>query len=352
MCVGMLPMNTSRPLFANPNMRKAVNYAVDRTAYGVQAGPLRGDAARPVPAAGRCPATRTSTPIPRIPTSSRRAISRAGIPETRCGRSPSTTARPAAVNQAQAQIVRQNLIDIGFEPTMVGFAGGSIYDAIGTRRRAVRPRRERGLVRGLARPLGLHPAHGRHDDPRRPGQHQLRPISTTRSSTTGCTRRTQLIGDERYDAFQQIEHDLVRDAAPWAAMRTYNNSVLLLAANRVPAYSAPYGSRLAQLCLRPEITTDDSLSTSPTAWRTCRLPCSQQRDGQHDHGRLRDRRRDGACRRRLRRRVGDADVRATRAREVRRRDDQRRRRRRARRDVLPESVEREQRDDGRRRRPS
>ena len=33
----------------------------------------------------------------------------------------------------------------------------------------------------------------------------------------------ELIGDERYDAFQQIEHDLVRDAAPAAAMRTYNN---------------------------------------------------------------------------------------------------------------------------------
>ena len=33
----------------------------------------------------------------------------------------------------------------------------------------------------------------------------------------------ELIGDERYDAFQQIEHDLVRDAAPAASMRTYNN---------------------------------------------------------------------------------------------------------------------------------
>ena len=30
----------------------------------------------------------------------------------------------------------------------------------------------------------------------------------------------QLIGDERYDAFRDIEHDLVRDAAPSASMRT------------------------------------------------------------------------------------------------------------------------------------
>ena len=34
-----MPLNTERPTFANLNMRKAVNYAVDRTAYGDQAGP-------------------------------------------------------------------------------------------------------------------------------------------------------------------------------------------------------------------------------------------------------------------------------------------------------------------------
>jgi len=39
MCVGMLAMNTSRPTFADANMRKAVNYAVDRASYAAQAGP-------------------------------------------------------------------------------------------------------------------------------------------------------------------------------------------------------------------------------------------------------------------------------------------------------------------------
>ena len=33
-----MPLNTERPLFANLNMRLAVNYAVDRTAYGDAAG--------------------------------------------------------------------------------------------------------------------------------------------------------------------------------------------------------------------------------------------------------------------------------------------------------------------------
>ena len=41
-CVGYLPLNTERPLFANLNMRKAVNYALDRTAYAAAAGPYAG----------------------------------------------------------------------------------------------------------------------------------------------------------------------------------------------------------------------------------------------------------------------------------------------------------------------
>ena len=38
----MLPLNTARPLFADANMRKAVNFAIDRSAYGAQAGPYAG----------------------------------------------------------------------------------------------------------------------------------------------------------------------------------------------------------------------------------------------------------------------------------------------------------------------
>ena len=92
-CVGYMPLNTERPLFANLNMRKAVNFAVDRTAYGEPGGAVRGVPVRPVARRRACPGTRTSTSIPIIRTSSGRATSRAGTPVTLCGRSPSTTAR-------------------------------------------------------------------------------------------------------------------------------------------------------------------------------------------------------------------------------------------------------------------
>ena len=43
-------------------------------------------------------------------------------------------------NPAQYQIVRQNLIDIGFDVTGVGFAGADIYDAsVGAMSRSTSP---------------------------------------------------------------------------------------------------------------------------------------------------------------------------------------------------------------------
>lgn len=41
-CLGMIPLNTERPLFADESMRKAVNFAIDRTALAATAGPYAG----------------------------------------------------------------------------------------------------------------------------------------------------------------------------------------------------------------------------------------------------------------------------------------------------------------------
>ena len=74
----------------------------------------------------------------------------------------------------------------------------------------------------------------------------------------------ELVGDERYDAFQQIEHDLVRDAAPAASMRTYNNRYLFSRRMGCYHYHGAYQSMdLIHLCVRPEITTDDSVAYEP-----------------------------------------------------------------------------------------
>ena len=101
-------------------------------------------------------------------------------------------------------------------------------------------------------------------------------------------RRTSSSDDERYDAFQQIEHDLVRDAAPAASMRLYNNRYFFSRRMGCHHYLTVYGIDLAQLCLRPEITTDDSVVYRARR-RSARPRPALQRDGRHGHRRLRDR---------------------------------------------------------------
>ena len=78
----------------------------------------------------------------------------------------------------------------------------------------------------------------------------------------------ELIDDERYDAFEQIEHDLVRDAAPCGVHAALQQPLLVLAADGVPHYLTVYGIDLAQLCLRPEITTDDAVTSEPGSGTT------------------------------------------------------------------------------------
>ena len=93
-CVGYLPLNTERPTFADANMRKAVNYAVDRTAYADQAGPYAGSPFDQYLPPGM-PGYEDIQAYPDHQTSNARATSRTGIPEIPRGRSPSTTDRAA-----------------------------------------------------------------------------------------------------------------------------------------------------------------------------------------------------------------------------------------------------------------
>jgi peptide/nickel transport system substrate-binding protein len=266
-CVGMLPMNTSRPLFANANMRKAVNFAIERTAYGEQAGPFAATPHDQYLPPGM-PGYEDIQVYPDHPD-----LERA---RDLAGWHPGDPLRPITVyyrtsgstNQAQYQIVRQNLMDIGFEVTGVGFSGANIYDAIETRGAPFDLAVSVGWCEDWHDPWsfvqlldgttihdgGLNFNWSYFDDP----------VFNARMHAAD-----QLFGDERFDAFQQLEHDLVRDAAPWAAMRTYNNRYLFSRRMGCHHYQAAYGIDFDQLCVRPEITTDDtSLSEPPTGSST------------------------------------------------------------------------------------
>jgi peptide/nickel transport system substrate-binding protein len=267
-CVGMLPMNTSRPLFADVNMRKAVNYAVDRTAYGDQAGPYAATPHDQYLPPGM-PGYEDIQVYPDHPD-----LERA---RELAGWHPGDPLRPITVyyrssgtiNPAQYQIVRQNLIDIGFDVTGVPFSGGTIYDAISTR----------------GEPFDLAVSVGWCEDYHDPWDYIQLFDGTTIHDGGGNNNwayfddpvfnermhaAADLIGDERYDAFEQIEHDLVRDAAPWAAMRLYNNRDFFSQRIGCQLYNAPQyaGADFANLCVRPAITTDDATVLEPATGTT------------------------------------------------------------------------------------
>ena len=258
-CVGYMPLNTERPTFANLNMRKAVNFAVDRTAYGDQAGPYAASPFDQLLAPGM-PGYEDINVYPDHPD-----LARA---RDLAGWHPGDPLRPitvyyrsgSPVNEAQYQVVRQNLMDIGFDVTGVGWAGGEIYHRMGIRGEPFDLGVSGGWCSDYNDPwdwIFLYDGTTIHD-----GEGNLNysyfndPVFNDRMHAAN-----ELVGDERYDAFQQIEHDLVRDAAPAASMRTYNNRYLFSRRMGCYHYTAAYQSMdLIHLCVRPEITTDDSIA--------------------------------------------------------------------------------------------
>jgi len=133
-CIGFLAFNNQNRLFkGNAALRRAVNYAVDRTDYIAPAGPF---AARPwsrllSPAAVGSGATQ---PYPAHANLAKaRKLARGHL---RGGKITVYYRSSGTTSPAQAQVVRNALIALGFKPeriTMKGFSGGNIYAAMGVK---------------------------------------------------------------------------------------------------------------------------------------------------------------------------------------------------------------------------
>ena len=268
-CVGYLPLNTERQVFGGPNglnMRKAVNYALDRTAYAAAAGPYAGTPFDQLLPPGM-PGYEDIDVYPAHPD-----VERA---RDLAGWHPGDPLRPITVyyrssgtiNPAQYQIVKSNLEQIGFQVTGVGWSGGEIYTRMGTRGEPFDLGVSTGWCSDYYDPwdfIFLFDGTTIHDGPGNLNFSYFNdPVFNDRMHAAA-----QLIGDERYDAFEQIEHDLVRDAAPAASVRLYNNRYLFSRRMGCHHYLSVYGIDLAQLCLRPEIRTDDASIVEPATGTT------------------------------------------------------------------------------------
>jgi peptide/nickel transport system substrate-binding protein len=222
-CTGYLPMNTANDLFKNnTKLRQAVSYVVTRKAYVNQAGPYAGQAWSHLFNPG-VPGWRSVNPYPLKPRVAKAKSLAAG--HFKDGKITVYYRSSGTTNPAQAQIVRQDLINLGFNAgniTMKPFSGGNIYDAMG--------------VKGNDADIGV--SMGWCSDYPDPYDwinillygKTITDINNVNYSyfnspkwNAKMERAARLVGPNRLKVYGQLDLDIMRKAAPMAAERTYNN---------------------------------------------------------------------------------------------------------------------------------
>jgi len=216
-CTGFLPLNMANDLFkGNPKLRRAVAYAIDRRAYTAQVGPYAGQPWSHL-LNPSVPGWRNVNPYPlNRPNLAKARKLAAG--HFRDGKITVYYRSSGTVNPAQAQIVRQDLINLGFEPnniTMKGFPGGDIYTAMG----------RRGTDADIGVSMGWcsdYPDPSNWFDSLLRGGYNFSRMDSPRWDRK-MDAAASLVGPARLKAYGQLDIDIMRQVAPMAAERTYNN---------------------------------------------------------------------------------------------------------------------------------
>ncbi|HEY6116165.1 MAG TPA: ABC transporter substrate-binding protein, partial [Candidatus Dormibacteraeota bacterium] len=257
-CTFYIPMNTERPLFSdlNLNMRKAVNYAIDRealTAIRGVAGGVTTDKFIPPDLPG-FRSDRIYPDTPDLETARNLAGWHPGDPMRDAVEYYQSA---GSVGPLQGQAVHDELLQIGINTTMVGYAGYSLYAALGHHGEPFDIGVGTGWCDDYPDPIDdLHLLDGTtiQDDNNIDLSYFNDPVINQR------LHDAQLLqpGDERFSTFGQIDYDIVHDHAPLANFA--NNSVNDFTSQRIgcqthqPAYSS---MDLGLLCIRPEGYADD-----------------------------------------------------------------------------------------------
>jgi len=235
-CTGYLPMNVSRSLFkGNTGLRKAINYAINRKDFVSQAGPYAGDTWTHIFNPGVPGWRNVSLYKQNLATAKKLAKGHFKSGKINVGYRSSGT-----INPAQAQIVRRDLIRLGFKPgniTMKPFSGTDIYTAMGKRGTDLDMGTSMGwcsdysdpydwlnvLLYGGAIQAENNNNYSYFNDPK---------------WNKKLAAAARLVGPKRLKVYGQLDLDIMRQAAPMAIERTYNNRYLF--SNRVNPKSLVY----------------------------------------------------------------------------------------------------------------
>jgi peptide/nickel transport system substrate-binding protein len=235
-CTGYLPFNTSRSLFGgNTNLRKAINFAVNRKDYTSQAGPFAGQAWTHIFNPGVPGWRNVAIYKQNLATAKKLAKGHFKSGKINVGyRSSGTT------NPAQAQIVRRDLIRLGFKAgdiTMKPFSGADLYDAMGHRNTDL----DMGVSMGWC---------SDYPDPYDwinvllygPSIQAENNVNYSYFNSPKWNKKmasaARLVGPKRLKVYGQLDLDIMQQAAPMAIERTYNNRYIF--SNRVNPKSLVY----------------------------------------------------------------------------------------------------------------
>jgi len=235
-CTGYLPMNTSRSLFGgNPNLRKAVNYVINRKDFVSQAGPYAGDPWTHIFNPG-VPGWRNVSLYKRnLATAKKLAKGHFKSGKINLGYRSSGT-----INPAQAQIVRRDLISLGFKPgdiNMVPFSGTDIYTAMGKRGTELDMGTSMGWCSDYSDPydwLNVLLYGGAIQAENNNNYSYFNDPKWNKKLASAA----RLVGPKRLQVYGQLDLDIMKQAAPMAIERTYNNRYLF--SNRVNPKSLIY----------------------------------------------------------------------------------------------------------------
>ena len=230
-CVGWIAFNNSQGLFKdNVAMRKAVNWALNRSEYA-------GNSLARTPWTHLLPpgypgsiTKRNLQPYSPGPNLLKARQLAAG--HFKDGTITIYYRSSGSINPAQAQLVKRDLINLGFDPaniTMRGFSGGQIYLAL-----------RRGADFDLAVSLGVCSDYPPLDPPAALRLNDWFNESIVdspeyRAKFAAASRRS---GAARNKAFGELDIWLMKNVAPLAAMHTYNELHFL--SSRVDPRSLAY----------------------------------------------------------------------------------------------------------------
>jgi peptide/nickel transport system substrate-binding protein len=245
-CNSVIPFNTrSRLLRGNVALRKAINYAVDRTDFLAQAGPYSGTPwSHLLPPT--VPGSAAAQPYPAHANLAKAARLASG--HLRGGRITVYYRSSGTIGPARGELVRRTLVGLGFEHvTMKGFTGGDIYTAFGARSNDADLGVSMAWCGAISSGFGFAPS-----DP----AYYLGPYVQPGGATSYGRRyqaALQLRGAARERAFSKLDLDLTRNVAPAAVMGVYD--AVALFSDRVDlrslAYQPSVGSwSLASLALK------------------------------------------------------------------------------------------------------